>query len=350
MINAVEDGLVLIIEGVISEVDPLLDPILEKQFISVNKKLKVVIGEDKYDVHPKFTLFMTCKLGNPKFTPELSAKTTVIDFTVTRAGLEQQLLSNVLSKEMKPLEDSLTNLIKKVTDKKSKLAILDEDLLDTLSNSQGSLIENNKLIDLLGRTKSESKDIKEQLADAAIKTDEINIKREIYRPVAIRGSVMYFCMIEIANINWMYNSSLDQFLTLYSNSIRESEPNPHNTKERVSNIFEYLTYEVFTYVNRGLFGSDKITFLLMVCFKILITAGTITENDVGLFLKANSMVDKSMNKTPPSAEWFPDNKDVWPAIQALSQHKFAKQSRPFFKELPDAISSNPSDWEAYFGN
>jgi len=51
------------------------------------------------DYNDKFTLFMTCRLPNPSFSPELSAKTTIIDFTVTQKGLEQQLLSRVLSKE-----------------------------------------------------------------------------------------------------------------------------------------------------------------------------------------------------------------------------------------------------------
>ena len=118
----------------------------------------------------------------------------------------------------------------------------------------------------------------------------------------------------------------------------------------MNNIFKFLTYEVFTYVNRGLFESDKITFLLMVCFKILITDGIITENDVSVFLKAAALVDKNSSKPKPTGDWFPANKDVWPNLLALSQHKFAKQARPFFKELPDLIISNSSEWEAYFNN
>jgi len=161
------------------------------------------------DLSPHFKLFMSCKLGNPVFSPELSAKTTIIDFTVTRAGLEQQLLSLVLSREMKVLEDSLNNLLKKVTERKKMLKILDKELLDKLSSSTGNLIDDDSLVEILNRTKTEAKVIAIQLSDAEIKTKEINIKREIYRPVAIRGSVLYFCMIEIANINWMYNSSLD---------------------------------------------------------------------------------------------------------------------------------------------
>lgn len=272
------------------------------------------MGDDKYDIDPNFQMFMTCKLSRPRFTPELSAKTTVIDFTVTRLGLEQQLLSNVLSKEMKPLEDSLTNLLKKVTEKKKKLTYLDAMLLQKLNSVDGNLIDDDELVDILGKTKNESKDIQDQLQDADNKTIEINEKREIYRPVAVRGSVMYFCMIEIANIDWMYNSSLDQFLTLYDNSITKAPGGQHNTKERVGNIFRVLTYEVFSYVNRGLFGKDKITFLLMICFKILITDKVITENDVSLFLKAGSLADKNASKPKPNVDWFPSNKDLWPNI------------------------------------
>ncbi len=55
--------------------------------------------------------------------------------------------------------------------------------------------------------------------DAEIKTKEINEKREQYRPVAIRGSALYFCIIDMSLISWMYNSSLEQYLRLFDESI-----------------------------------------------------------------------------------------------------------------------------------
>ena len=58
-----------------------------------------------------FMLFMVSRLGNPHFSPELAAKTTIIDFTVTLSGLEQQLLGRVLSKEQRQLEESLQQLL-----------------------------------------------------------------------------------------------------------------------------------------------------------------------------------------------------------------------------------------------
>jgi dynein heavy chain len=59
-------------------------------------------------------MFLICILPNPSFSPELSAKTTIIDFSVTQSGLEQQLLGKVISKEQKALEDSLQALLQDV--------------------------------------------------------------------------------------------------------------------------------------------------------------------------------------------------------------------------------------------
>lgn len=65
----------------------------------------------------------------------------------------------------------------------------------------------------------------------------------------------------------MYNSSLAQFLDLYNYSI-DNSPKAAVLLKDVENILSALSYNVYRYVNRGLFEKDKVTFLLMICFKI----------------------------------------------------------------------------------
>lgn len=46
-----------------------------------------------------FRLYLTTKLANPNYSPEVCARVSVIDFTVTQRGLEDQLLSLVIANE-----------------------------------------------------------------------------------------------------------------------------------------------------------------------------------------------------------------------------------------------------------
>lgn len=83
-----QEGMAVMLEGIENEIDPMLDPILEKQIIVKGKSKIIKLSDQEMDWDDKFRLFMTTKLANPHFSPELAAKTTIIDFTVTQGGLE----------------------------------------------------------------------------------------------------------------------------------------------------------------------------------------------------------------------------------------------------------------------
>ena len=79
----------------------------------------VNVSDKMMDYDPNFKLYFITRLPNPSFSPELQAKTTLIDFTVTQKGLEEQLLGKVISKEQKALEEQLTQVLEEVNGRTS---------------------------------------------------------------------------------------------------------------------------------------------------------------------------------------------------------------------------------------
>merc|ERR550537_353172 len=206
--------------------------------------------------------------------------------------------------EQKSLEDSLSALQEDVTNNTKSLQLLDKQLLDRLSNSQGNLLEDTELIEVLANTKAKAKEVEGKLKEADERKIEINEKREQFRPVATRGSIMYFNMVDMTNVvnpitaqpsGWMYNCSLLQFLEQFEVSVRQSEK-CQPTSKRVDKIIQFLTYQVYRYMNRGLFERDKMMFKLMVTLKIMVVANNLSTNDVSVFLKGGSSLDKNAER------------------------------------------------------
>ena len=165
----------VLVEDVGETLDPALDTLLARQIIKLKGGRQVIhfVGKD-VDYDENFRFYMTSKLSNPHYLPEVCIKVTIINFTVTVKGLEDQLLADVVQQEEPELEESKNKLILKVAAFKRQLKDIEDKILREINSNEGEILDNEALINTLDESKHTSDAIGERVAEAEITEAEIS--------------------------------------------------------------------------------------------------------------------------------------------------------------------------------
>jgi len=82
--------------------------------------LKLKIGDRPVEYNDKFKLFMTTKIANPHFLPEVSTKLQLVNFTVTFEGLNEQLLAETVKILAPQVEKQRDRLVIDISEAKNQ--------------------------------------------------------------------------------------------------------------------------------------------------------------------------------------------------------------------------------------
>jgi len=318
------------------------------------------MGDKELSLSPNFKLFLHTKLSNPHYPPEIQAECTLINFTVTESGLEDQLLSLVVKKERPDLAALKEELIQQQNGFKIKLKELETGLLKKLAEAEGDILEDIELIENLEFSKKLSTEIQEKVEIAKETEININSASEVYRPAASRGALVFFLLNELYKIHSFYKFSLDSFIIVVNRAIdivaaamnpkkkgpkgegapkaegeegeaaeeapeedegeeeeEQGEMTPRTLEKRVGALTESITFQGFNYTRRGTLEQDKMIIVTMLCFRIMIRKGLINQNEV------DSLVKKEVAMEAPhqaeSLKFIPEAN--WAAVKGLETIK-----------------------------
>jgi dynein heavy chain len=217
--RCVEQGRPVLIENLDNAIDASIAPIYGRQIIKRGRTSIIKMGDKELTLDPKFNLFLHTKLSNPHYPPEIQAECTLINFTVTESGLEDQLLTLVVKMERPDLASKKEELIAQQNEFKITLKKLEDGLLQQLAEATGDILENIELIESLERSKALSTEINLKVEIAKVTEVAINEASEAYRPAASRGALVYFMMNELTRIHSYYKFSLDSFIIVIRRAI-----------------------------------------------------------------------------------------------------------------------------------
>lgn len=141
------------------------------------------------------------------------------------------------------------------------------------------------------------------MADAKEVEVTINETRNTYTSVAIRGSVLYFVIADLAGINSMYQNSLVYVKFLFNRAIAQS-PAAETVDKRMEILIDRITRMLYTNISRGLFEADKLIYSFLIATSILRQANKIDIPIWNIFLRGPTLL------TSVEADDQPPNPDL----------------------------------------
>jgi hypothetical protein len=334
---ALSNGKVVLFENVPEVLESSFESVFSRQFFEnkIEKRKLISFNEETIDYHDDFQLFVTTKISNPNFLPDVFIKMNVINFTVTVLGLEEQLLAEVVKLEKPTVETEKNNLIEKVSKYKKKLLEFEEKILNLLADS-GSLIEDEKLVSTLQNSKTMSDDIKIKVKTSVEISQKIEEAREQFRAVAKRGSILFFAVRDMSGVDSMYQYSLHYVIKIFKSAIRRSEQ-CKLISDRLDLLITNISTEIYKNISRGLFERHKLIFSFLMSCRIGLADHQISESSWEMLLRGTTSFGRGTNPSNPDPSFI--SEEAWNVICKMSEKNY------IYSTMCQSIYHNLEEWK-----
>lgn len=338
--HSIESGKPVLLENIEEELDTSLEPILTKDTHEIDGVTFLTIASKTLKYSDQFRFYVTTKLPNPLYPPYVFNLVSIIDFSLTNEGLENQLLDIVVAKERPDLQEKLEDLLVQGAANKKNLKQEEDNILITLSTSTTNILEDDNAIKLLDSSKHLAVSIvKKQEASKATEA-HIETFRQKYHPFSAHSAAIYRTLAGLPMVNPMYRFSLEWFVHLYVRSI-ETSNRSIVLQKRLDYLRNAVTNNLYESVSRGLFERDKMLYSLILYVKILLDSKSITREEVDFFLgDKTSVASMEPSQSHPGFDWLTEKS--WREICKASD------LLPSFRDFPNSLRTDPSAWKLYY--
>ncbi|KAI8459260.1 dynein heavy chain, N-terminal region 1-domain-containing protein [Phakopsora pachyrhizi] len=336
--SALRFGTPLLIQDV-EHLDPILNAVLNKELRRAGGRVLIRLGNQDIDFSPAFTMFLSTRDPSVEFSPDICSRVTFVNFTMTRASLQSQSLSQVLRVERPDTDKKRTDLMKLQGEFKLRLRHLEKSLLQALSESTGNILDDDKVIDTLEVLKKEAAEVKTKVEETDIVMKEVDEVTAEYLPLAQASSSVFFVLEQLHVLNHFYQFSLRFFLDIFEFVLLH---NPNLSKvddptKRLEILLNDLFIITFKRTSRALLHRDHLMLaMLLAQVKLRGLENDIDEEEYTFLLEGGG---------ERSSKYPSVNSDILSQDQIIRLQSFQKLS--CFKEVVSNLESESEAWEAF---
>ncbi|KAK5964096.1 dynein heavy chain PWA37_004439 [Arxiozyma heterogenica] len=244
--NSIKFGSVTIIEDG-EFYDPALNSILSKEYQVVSGRTIVNIASKDIDVSPEFQLFICSRDPHAKISNFVRTRVRKINFAITEGSVEIQSLRLTLMKESPELLHKKEELNSINSKYKVRLRNLEKDLLETLNDSEGNILDSNDLINTLENIKHESQNIENKVKETDKLIATYNKTTEKYAPLAGHCTRIFAIIKQFSSLSWFFNIPIEQFMQIFESIFAHPEcKESADINKNMDNLIKLLYRNIYS--------------------------------------------------------------------------------------------------------
>jgi dynein heavy chain len=222
--QSVSLGTSALIQDVQESFDSSLDPLLKQEVQQKAGRQVIQIGSIDVAYNPNFRLYLTTRMANPHYLPEVFIRVSVINFVTTADCLYEQLLAETVRHERPELEQERDDIVVNLAKFRQQLTDLEGKMLSLLSESQGNILDDAELISTLDSSRVTSAAIKQRVSASETTERVLNAERAKFAALPERACILYFECIRLASLDPMYQYSLSAFKQIFVHCLKAAAP------------------------------------------------------------------------------------------------------------------------------
>ena len=312
---AVQEGLRILIKDIDSL--PLeLQSVSSRQIVKKKGRMSVFIGDVMVPYNPAFRLYMATRHENPDFLPEHAMWTTIVDFNLSQAGVEEYILKGLSEDKLESLHRYRNSCLEKYIVSAQRLN--DLDLRHFLPSSTEDLIIDEDIVKQIARAREDWIQTREVAMDNLREYRAACERAEMLRTLASPLASLFQALWRMTSLHVSYQNVLNMFVTLVLMDLESAAENKETQegilsengsvfedvcagyedpervekvdldasqlKRDISELGQALTRMVFFDLVRSLYEKDHLLFAFMVAVQTQISQGSIHPEEFQHFL------------------------------------------------------------------